>query len=69
MPHVKAQVGELGAWAPATSGEESVRNIHPLQAEKPVRLCVFLIKRKQTLLHAKQVIGPRCALIPLAVDM
>ena len=27
MPHVKAQVGELGAWAPATSGEVSVRNI------------------------------------------
>ena len=30
MPHVNAQVGELGAWAPATSGEESVRkNIPP----------------------------------------
>ena len=27
MPHIKAQVAELGAWAPATSGEVSVRNI------------------------------------------
>ena len=61
MPHVKAQVGELGAWAPATSGEESVRkNIPPsfVSFESRENCSALFEKRKQTLLHMQNKFKP-----------